>query len=407
MSHSTLASPHPAKQDGNGMRDTLSIVISAYNEEGNVEELHRRLAAVTATLSLREVEYIFVDDGSSDGTLRRCLALQAKDPNVKIVRLIRNFGHESAMIAGMDYARGDAIIFMDADLQHPPEYVAEMVALWRQGHDAVLTRRVGNADTSPLYKFLAKTFYRILNSLSDTHIPANTPDFRLLDRKYVNYLKTFDERDSLFRGVLAWCVDMKTLPTIEFTSPERVSGVSKYNFRKSLRLALNSILQFSIRPLHLAFWLTGVAALFALILGAHVVIEFFFKDHPTPGFATTIVTMLVMNTITLLVLAIIGAYIAKIHMETKKRPLYLADYLTADAPANMPPPPMPPTSSTSPMSSTPTSSTPTPGCVRDGGNAAAPKGTAEVKQTEQTKQTTQPEQTPEANGTAGTDVPHA
>ena len=174
----------------------VSIVISAYNEENNVTELHQQLRKNLDTMAAVDFEFIYVDDGSSDKTYANCLALQKKDERIKIVQLKRNFGHEIAMTAGMDYAKGDAVIFIDADLQHPPVYIPQMIKLWQQGKEIVLTKRLDNKDTSKLYKLCAKTFYYVLNMLSDTKIMESAPDFRLLDRKYVDFLKGFNEQDS-------------------------------------------------------------------------------------------------------------------------------------------------------------------------------------------------------------------
>lgn len=312
------------------MRKTLSVIVSSYNEEGNVAELHRRLKKVAGGLPVETVEIIFVDDGSTDATLARCREIQAGDPNVKIISMFRNFGHEAAMVAGMDSAAGDAVIFMDGDLQHPPECIAEMVDLWLKGNDIVLTRRTDNAGTSWLYKTLAKVFYRALNALSDARIPSNAPDFRLLGRKYVNALRSFNERDILLRGVLSLVMHVDRTPVVEFAAPERFSGESKYNFRKSVNLALNSMLQFSVKPLFLSMWLALATAVFAVVLGADVLLERFVLQNPTPGYATIVMTTLIMGMANLITLAILGAYVAKIHIETKKRPLYLADFITAD-----------------------------------------------------------------------------
>ncbi|MDR1535740.1 MAG: glycosyltransferase family 2 protein [Planctomycetota bacterium] len=325
------------------MRDRLSVVISAFNEESNIVPLHRRLKEAVSSLPLASVEYLFVDDGSTDGTLERCRQVQRDDPNVKIVRLLRNFGHEAAMTAGMEHASGDGVVFMDADFQHPPELVGEMVRRWREGNDIILTRRTANADASALYRFSARLFHRILRVLSDTNIPADTPDFRLLDRKYVDILKRFNERDSLFRGLLAWGVDMDRMPVMEFAAPGRRSGESKYNSLTSLKLGVNSIIQFSVKPLYLSLILAGLTALFAAGLGANVFIERYVLENPTPGYATIVLTTLIMGSINLVVLAIIGAYVAKIHLETKKRPIYLAEFIPpAAGPADIPETPVPP-----------------------------------------------------------------
>ena len=305
----------------------ISIVISAYNEQDNVCELHKQLQKNLKPIKDCEFEFIFVDDGSSDKTYQNCLKMQQKDKRVKIVQLKRNFGHEIAMTAGMDFAKGDAVIFMDADLQHPPAYIPQMIAKWQQGKEIVLTKRLDNKDTSNLYKFCALTFYKILNLLSETPIMESAPDFRLLDRKYVNFLKGFNEQDRLFRGLLSWMMPRDNVEIIGFVAPERFSGTSKYNFIKSLRLAVNSILQFSVVPLRMATFIGICGAIFALILGLYVFIEHFMMHNPTPGYATIMVTVVFLGAVQLICLGIIGEYIGKIHMEVKKRPLYVADYI--------------------------------------------------------------------------------
>ena len=307
----------------------VSIVISAYNEENNVTELHKQLRKNLDGLGRVDFEFIYVDDGSSDKTYENCVALQKKDERVKIVQLKRNFGHEIAMTAGMDYAKGDAVIFMDADLQHPPVYISQMIELWQQGKEIVLTKRLDNKDTSELYKLCAKTFYWLLNKLSDTKIMESAPDFRLLDRKYVDFLKGFNEQDRLFRGLLSWILPQENVAYIDFVAPQRFSGESKYNFAKSLRLAINSILQFSVMPLRIATYLGLITAFLAVCLGLYVFVEHFFLHNPTPGYATIMVSVMFLGAVQLICLGIIGEYIGKIHIEVKKRPLYMADYVAA------------------------------------------------------------------------------
>lgn len=307
----------------------VSIVISAYNEENNVTELHKQLRKNLDGLGRVDFEFIYVDDGSSDKTYENCVALQKKDERVKIVQLKRNFGHEIAMTAGMDYAKGDAVIFMDADLQHPPVYIPQMIELWQQGKEIVLTKRLDNKDTSELYKLCAKTFYWLLNKLSDTKIMESAPDFRLLDRKYVDFLKGFNEQDRLFRGLLSWILPQENVAYIDFVAPQRFSGESKYNFAKSLRLAINSILQFSVMPLRIATYLGLITAFLAVCLGLYVFVEHFFLHNPTPGYATIMVSVMFLGAVQLICLGIIGEYIGKIHIEVKKRPLYMADYVAA------------------------------------------------------------------------------
>lgn len=309
---------------------TVSVVISAYNEEGNVAELYKQLSSECEKIKNINFEFLFVDDGSKDDTLLIVKKLQHKDARVKIVQLKRNFGHEIAMTAGMDYAIGDAVIFMDADLQHPPVYIPEMIKYWQKGYEIVLTKRVDNVATSRFYKFCAKTFYWILNLLSDTKIGESMPDFRLLDRKYVDFLKGFNEQDRLFRGLLSWIMPNDKVKIIDFVAPNRFSGTTKYNFFKSLRLAIDSITQFSVKPLHLATWLGLLGAACSLVLGFYVVVERFILHNPTPGYATIVAAVGFIGGVQLITLGIIGEYIGKIHMEVKKRPLYLADFIKAE-----------------------------------------------------------------------------
>lgn len=305
----------------------ISIVISAYNEEKNVTELHNQLLANLTNIKDIDFEFLYVDDGSNDKTFNACQRLQQKDERIKIIQLKRNFGHEIAMTAGMDYAKGDAVIFMDADLQHPASYIPKMINAWQNGKEIVLTKRIDNKDTSKLYKLCAKSFYYILNKLSDTKIMENAPDFRLIDRKYIDFLKGFNEQDRLFRGLLSYIMPNDNVEIIDFVAPPRFSGESKYNFIKSLRLAINSIVQFSILPLRMVIILGILTAFLAILLGIHVFIEHFFMHNPTPGYATLMITMILLGAVQLICLGIIGEYIGKIHMEVKKRPLYVADYI--------------------------------------------------------------------------------
>ncbi len=311
------------------MRETVSVVISAYNEGESVNELHKELGKVMKDLPLKDYELIFVDDGSKDDTYAKCQKLQAKDKHVKIVHLRRNFGHEVAMTAGMDYAKGDAVVFMDADLQHPPVYIKEMVKYWQEGTDIVLTKRVENQATSKFYDMCAALFYKVLNFLSDTKIPAKTPDFRLIDRSYIDFLKKFSEHDRLFRGLLSWAMPNDNVKVIDFVAPDRFAGVSKYNFGKSLALALNSIVQFSTKPLRLSIYLGLLTAFISGILGLYVIVEHFVLNRPTPGYATIMTTIIFIGSVQLIVMGIIGEYIGKIHMEVKNRPLYIAEYKDA------------------------------------------------------------------------------
>lgn len=306
---------------------TVSIVVSAYNEEGNISKLYEELSKELKKVKDVHFEILFVNDGSKDTTFDKIQELIKKDKRVKMVNLKRNFGHEIAMTAGMDYAKGDAVIFMDADLQHPPVYIPQMVEAWLNGFEIVLTKRVDNVATSRFYKLCAKMFYFILNMLSETKIPESMPDFRLIDRKYVDFLKGFNEQDRLFRGLLSWIMPNDKVKVIDFVAPERFSGKTKYNFLKSFQLAINSITQFSVRPLHLATWFGFAGAACSILLGLYVIFEHFIQHNPTPGYATIVSVVGFVGAVQLITLGIIGEYIGKIHIEVKKRPLYLADLI--------------------------------------------------------------------------------
>ena len=305
----------------------VSIVISAYNEEENIDKLYTELNKVIKDIKGISFELIFVNDGSTDNTLNIIKNLQKKDKNIEIVNFVRNYGHEIAMTAGMDYAKGDAVIFMDADLQHPPIYIAEMIKKWQNGADIVLTKRINNQGTSKFYKFCASLFYKILNFLSDIKIPEKTPDFRLIDRKYIDFLKNFHEKDRIFRGLLSLVMPTENVEFIEFEAPKRYAGESKYNLTKSIRLAVDAITQFSTRPLKISIYLGLIAAIISLCFGLYVIIGRFILLRPITSYVIIICAVTFIGAIQLIVLGIIGEYIGKIHMEVKNRPLYFDEII--------------------------------------------------------------------------------
>jgi len=308
---------------------TVSIVISAFNEEGNIATLYQQIKANMAVVQIKSYEIIWVNDGSSDATLTECKKLVDTDSSCKIVNLTRNRGHEIAMTAGMDHANGDAVIFMDADLQHPPEYLPKLIKLWQEGRDIVLTRRVNNEDERFISKITGLLYYKILNFLSDVQIPKQSPDFRLIDKKYVTILKKMGENDRLFRGLLNW-VGVANAAVLDFTAPKRFSGKTKYNLRRSLRLALDGIVQFSTRPLRIATYVGIFTILFVAVVAAFTLWEYFFKGVPQNGYSTTILTIVFVSSVQLVFLGIIGEYIGRIHLEVKKRPLYFAEFISQE-----------------------------------------------------------------------------
>jgi dolichol-phosphate mannosyltransferase len=315
------------QKKGHKMSKLVSIVISCYNEEGNIHELHKQLSAMLSDIK-QDAEMIFVNDGSHDKTLLYCMEIQKEDKRVKIVNFTKNFGHEAAMIAGMNYAKGDAVAFMDADLQNPPAIMGQLIEAWRGGEKITVTRRRNQVRPGLLYKICQKLFYLALNILSPVKIPKSMPDFRILDREYVDFLKKFDERDVLFRGMLSLITDVNKVKIIEYDSPDRFAGKTKYGFSiRSIMLVLDSVMQFSTRPLYLALWIAITMGLLSFGLGLYVIIERFILFNPTPGYAAIMSAITLTASIIIFTQAIIGMYIGKIHMEVKRRPLYFAEYI--------------------------------------------------------------------------------
>ena len=309
------------------MAKKVSIVVSAYNEEKNLGPLYEQIVGQLKSVDV-DYEIILVNDGSSDKTLNKALEIRKTNPKFKVLNFRRNYGHELAMTAGMDYASGDAVIFMDADLQHPPELIPKMSDAWINNYKIVLTIRDKNYDVSTFHKINTFAYTRIFNQLSDVELLRNSPDFRLIDRSYVDFLKKFREGGRLFRGLLGLIIghDSEEVYLLHFDAPKRIHGKTKYNFVKKIRLALDSIIQFSIVPLRLATYLGIIAIVFSMFLAGFVVIEYFVYNRPSTGYSTIMVTMLFLGSVQLISLGIIGEYIGKIHLEVKKRPLYLADF---------------------------------------------------------------------------------
>lgn len=306
-------------------RKSVSIVISVYNEESNINELYREL--VKHLPGDFQYEFLFVNDGSTDNSLTILMELMQSDKRVKIVNLGKNFGHEIAMTAGMDYAKGDCTLFMDADLQHPPQFIPIMLEKWKSGTDLVLTRRLRNKDQGWFDRLLNAIFYKVIDFLSKGTVPANMPDFRLIDAKYVVILKSMREQNRLFRGLINW-MGIKNHQVIEFEAPCRYAGETKYNMRKLVSLAVDSIISFSIRPLRIASYFGIFTAFMAVLMGIYFVFDFLSNpDYTFSGFGTTLVMVVLMGSVQLFVLGIIGEYVGRIHIESKKRPIYFADYL--------------------------------------------------------------------------------
>ena len=302
------------------MVPTYSFVIPIYNEEATIAELYRRVSGVMARLD-GESELILVNDGSRDRSLELLRELYEKDSRVCYLSLARNFGHQIAVTAGLNFVRGRVAIVLDADLQDPPELVLPMVERWRQGYEVVYAQRIQRQRERWFKRLTAYTFYRLLKNLADIEIPIDTGDFCLMDRRVVDVLNEMPERNRYVRGLRSWVGFRQT--AIQFEREPRYAGEVKYTFRKSLALAINGLVSFSKVPLRLATYLGLFAALVALIMAILVLYwRIVYPNSPLTGLSAIIVAIFFLGAVQLLSIGILGEYIGRIHEEVKNRPLY-------------------------------------------------------------------------------------
>lgn len=295
----------------------ISVVIPSFNEEGNVEIICNKLVDL---LDQKQLEIIFVDDGSTDQTLLNIRKLSKKYSCVKYLSFSRNFGHQSALKAGLDYSKGDCVVSIDCDLQHPPELITKMLEKWNSGYDIVYTVR-DDSRTPFFKKMTAAIFYKLINSLSDLDIEPGAADFRLLDRKVVEIIKSNNERALFLRGLINW-VGFKSF-ALKYLPNKRYSGVTKYSFKKMLMLATDGITSFSTKPLKLSTYLGFFLSLFSSVYAIYAIILHFTNNKVISGWTSVIISILFLGGIQLLILGIIGEYIGKMFIETKKRPMYI------------------------------------------------------------------------------------
>lgn len=298
----------------------LSVVVPCYNEEAVITETHKRLSAVLAALPNITYEIIYVNDGSRDRTAELLRELQANDAHIRIVLLARNFGHQMAVTAGLEHATGDAIVIIDADLQDPPEVIAEMLAQWREGYDVVYGVRTDRAGETRFKLFTAKVFYRLINTLSNIEMPLDVGDFRLIDRKVAEALKQMPERDRFLRGMVSWVGFRQS--GVFYRRAARFAGETKYPFFKMLRFATDAVLSFSLTPLRLAIYL-GFAVIATAFGGILYAVYKYYVNDVVRGWASLFVALLLMSGVQLITIGIIGEYIGRIYGEVKQRPLYL------------------------------------------------------------------------------------
>jgi dolichol-phosphate mannosyltransferase len=309
------------------MKPVFSIIAPIYNEKGCFDELYRRVSEVMDTTG-DEWEFVMVDDGSSDGSTEMIRELAKKEKRVRPVIFARNFGHQIAVTAGLDYCRGEAAIIIDADLQDPPEVILELIAKWREGYQVVYAVRSEREGETWFKKTTASAFYKLIYRITDVKIPMNTGDFRLLDRKVVDVMNSMRERHRFLRGMSAW-VGYKTIG-VSYKRAARFAGTTKYPFKKMIKLAFTAITSFSYMPLQMAMVFGFISAGLSIVAIPVVVIlrligsQFFF------GQATTLIAVLFLGGVQLICLGILGEYVGRIYDEAKGRPLYI----TSEAPDN-------------------------------------------------------------------------
>jgi len=302
------------------MLPQYSLIIPVYNEEATLLELYRRVSTVMNQLDGFS-ELILINDGSGDRSLELMRELRLNDSRVCYLSLARNFGHQIAVTAGLNMARGEAVIILDADLQDPPELIPNLIERWRQGYQVVYAQRTQRRKENWFKRLTAYGFYRILKRLADVEIPTDTGDFCLLDRRVVDVLNAMPERNRYLRGLRSW-VGFKQI-AVYFERDPRFAGEVKYTFRKSFSLAVNGLVSFSKVPLRLATYLGLLSALVALIMMILVVYwRFFAPQSPLTGIATITVAIFFLGAVQLLCIGILGEYVGRIYEEVKGRPLY-------------------------------------------------------------------------------------
>jgi len=342
-----MGSPAGARDD---QPVELSLVVPMYNELAVLDAFFARVIPILEAVTQR-YEVIGVDDGSTDGTLARLCAMHLANRRIKLVALSRNFGKEAALSAGLDFARGAAVIPIDADLQDPPELIAELVAAWRQGYQVVLARRVDRDGDSLPKRLSARLFYRVINRLSEVPIPEDVGDFRLLDRRVVEALRQLPERMRFMKGLFAWAGFRQT--AVEYHRPARAAGRSKWSYWRLWNLALGGVTSFSTTPLRMWTYVGLTTALSGLLYLGYILARTLLHGVDVPGYASLICILLISSGLNMIGLGILGEYLGRVFMEVKQRPLYLvaeAIGFGADANERMPARPSPAAARTWPAS---------------------------------------------------------
>lgn len=299
----------------------LSVVVPSYNEEENVKVLAQRLTEVIHSMNVADYEIIFVNDGSKDKTLDNVKQMREQDSHIHFISFSRNFGHQNALRAGLDVATGDCVVSMDADMQHPPEIIPQMVAKWQEGYDIVYTLRQESKHLSIFKRLTSKMFYSMINKLSDININPGSADFRLLDKTVVQALKGFKENSMFYRGLISW-MGFKQYGIV-YEPADRLFGTSKYTIKKMFAFALSGITSFSAFPLHISTILGVLVCLGAFAYTIFCIVAHFWTDIALPSWTPIMICVLFIGGLQFIMLGIIGEYLGKMFFEVKHRPSYL------------------------------------------------------------------------------------
>ena len=320
-----LALPLRSKAQSSPDLVILSLVVPVYNEEETVALFVDRVSQVFGSDPAIKLELVFVNDGSSDATLDCLLTLQQENPSIRIVDLSRNFGKEAALSAGLKAATGQVVVPIDVDLQDPPELILDMIDKWRQGYDVVLGRRVNRDSDSWAKRVTATWFYRIHNKISDPQIPENVGDFRLMDRAVVDALNELPESRRFMKGLFAWVGFRTTF--VSYTRPERVAGTTKFNGWRLWNFALEGVTSFSTDPLKIWTYIGGFVASISIIYAAYLTLRVFFLGIDVPGYASVMVAVTFLGGLQLVGIGVIGEYLGRTYLESKRRPIYLIRHI--------------------------------------------------------------------------------
>ncbi len=300
----------------------VSFIIPAFNEAENLSVLAERIEVLICDLNEKYVfDVLFIDDGSTDETEKVLLDLSLKKPVFRYISFSRNFGHQVAIKAGLDLSDGDCVVMLDADLQHPPELISSMLDKWEEGFEIVYTKRKDDPNLNRFKSLTSKLFYLLISKLSNVQIDNGAADFRLVDKNVANVLKTLDELDFFWRGLIVWVGFNQT--SLEYFPANRYAGESKYTFRKMVQFAIKGITSFSTKPLRLSLFLGFFVSSLSFIYALYALLMYFINDRVVSGWASLLIATLLLGGLQLIILGIIGEYLGKLFMQSKKRPHYI------------------------------------------------------------------------------------